>query len=105
VSSKNGKRELSVVLLVFAAVIAVVGFVNAAAGPTCGSQAMAPGDTCYFDGSRSSYEDRRTAAATAPLWNTAIAVVLVAFAIGSWPRGERGDRARTAPVGRAPRPS
>ena len=37
---KEKDPGLSVVLLVLAAVVAVVGFVNAAAGPTCGSQAM-----------------------------------------------------------------
>lgn len=98
--SPNKKdRGLSVVLLVFAAVIAVVGFVNAAEGPTCGSRAMSPGDTCYFDGKPSSYQDRRTAAQLAPLWNTAIAVVLVGFAVGSWLKGGRGGRDPAAATG------
>ena len=88
-NAKEG-RGTAVVLLVLAVVIVVVGVVNAAAGPTCGSQPMSPGDTCYIDGDPSSYQDRVTAARNAPLWNTAIAVVLVGFAIGSWVRNS-GD--------------
>ena len=96
----NENRGVGVVLLLLAVVIAVIGFVNAAAGPTCGSEAMSPGDTCYFDGEPSSYEDRRQAARLGPFINSAIAIVLVGFAIGSWRRGRRGGRASTPPLAR-----
>jgi len=89
-ANAKGSRGTAVVLLVLAAVVVVIGVVNAAAGPTCGSQPMSPGDTCYIDGDPSSYQDRVAAARNAPLWNTAIAVVLVGFAIGSWVRNS-GD--------------
>jgi hypothetical protein len=95
-SSTERTPGTSIVLLVLAAVVAVIGFVNAAEGPTCGRDAMSPGDTCWIDGVRSSYADRVAASRTAPLVNGLIALVLVGCAVGCWPRGDRGKTRQAA---------
>lgn len=85
-STTNKGAGTGFALFALAVLIAVIGFVNGAEGPTCGRDAMSPGDTCYIDGERNTYADRQAASRNAPLVNGLIALVLVGCAIGSWCR-------------------
>lgn len=99
-SSTNPSRATTWVLLALAAVVVVIGVVNAAEGPTCGRSPMSPGDTCLIDGDRYTYQDQVESAERAPLVNGAIALVLVGFAVHEWRRGARGPGASARPRGR-----